>query len=76
MPFEEAPLDSFLSLFSVIHHHLHSRLSLFLPCLLFSFRQLESGFGLAGCKFSFQCVTGFFGSGAEARLSYSISPLH
>lgn len=49
---------------------------LFFPPLC-SFRQLESRFGLAGgCKCSFQCVTGFFGSGAEAKLSYSSSSLH
>lgn len=38
-------------------------INLFFPPLLLlqSFRQLESGFGLAGgCRFSFQCVTGFF----------------
>lgn len=78
VPFEEAPPDSFLSLVTVIHRCLRSFLSLFFfPCLLLPFRQLEPGFGLAGgCKVSFQGVAGFFGSGAEARLSHSGSSLH
>lgn len=62
MPFEEAPPDSFLSLFSAIHHYLHSFLSLFFfsPCLLLPLRRLESGFGLGvDASFCFSVLLDF-----------------
>lgn len=63
MPFEDAPPDSFPFLSSVIHHYLQS-FYLFLPptplFLLLSYRQLESGFGLAGgISFHFNVLLDF-----------------
>lgn len=65
--------SSFSSLFNVMPLFTFTNESLSPTRLLLqSFWQSDFGFGLAGgCRFSFQCVTGFFGSGAEASLSHN-----